>query len=73
VHGEIRRHWAELGWERGLLGYPTGDETAVSGGRASSFRGGDMLWSAATGPHEVNGAILGRYRELGASGGRLGL
>jgi uncharacterized protein with LGFP repeats len=30
VHGEIRRHWAKLGFERGVLGYPVGDETAVT-------------------------------------------
>lgn len=23
VHGEIRDHWAKLGWERSALGYPT--------------------------------------------------
>ncbi len=73
VHGEIRRHWTELGWERGLLGYPVGDETAVTGGRASKFRGGVVYWSAPTGPHEVHGAILGRYQQLGATSSVLGL
>lgn len=73
VRGAIRAKWASLGWERGFLGYPVTDEVAVPGGRASSFRGGGVYWSGATGAHEVHGAILGRYLALGGPGGVLRL
>ncbi len=29
VHGAIRDHWAALGYERGVLGYPTSDESGT--------------------------------------------
>ncbi len=29
VHGNIRAKWAELGWERGWLGYPISDELQI--------------------------------------------
>ena len=47
-----------------LLGKPTGDEVAASGGRVASFQGGEIDYSAATGAHEVHGAI---YQDLVAS------
>ncbi|MBN9098709.1 MULTISPECIES: polysaccharide deacetylase family protein [unclassified Pseudonocardia] len=73
VHGWIRVEWAALGWERGILGYPVGDEVSVVGGRASAFQKGTVYWSAATGAHEVHGAILGRYLQLGGTASRLRL
>lgn len=73
VHGVIRAKWEQLSWERGLLGYPVSDEVAVTGGRASQFQGGNVYWSESTGAHEVHGAILGRYLQLGGTGSRLGL
>ena len=69
----IRAKWEQLSWERGLLGYPVSDEVAVTGGRASQFQGGNVYWSESTGAHEVHGAILGRYLQLGGTGSRLGL
>ena len=29
THGSIRTKWASLGWEKGILGYPTSDERAA--------------------------------------------
>ncbi|HEX7462864.1 MAG TPA: hypothetical protein VF317_11895 [Dermatophilaceae bacterium] len=49
VHGAIRDAWAGTGWETGLLGYPTSDETDIVGGRQSSFQHGYINW--------VNGVI----------------
>jgi hypothetical protein len=49
VHGGIRAVWASLGWEQGRLGYPTSDEYAVPGGRASNFQRGRLVWDAQTG------------------------
>lgn len=73
VYGAIRDKWAEHGWERGFLGYPVSDEAGVTGGRASQFQGGNVYWSSATAAHEVHGAILGRYLQLGGTGSALGL
>ncbi|MDO5500562.1 MAG: PKD domain-containing protein [Propionibacteriaceae bacterium] len=49
VHGLIRDEWGRRGWERSALGYPTGDEHAVPGGRRSNFQRGYIEW--------VNGRI----------------
>lgn len=73
VYGAIRDKWSALGWERGFLGYPVSDEVSVTGGRASQFQGGNVYWSAATAAHEVHGAILARYLQLGGTSSTLGL
>ncbi len=44
---------------RTILGLPTSDEAAASGGRVVHFQGGDVYWSATTGAHVVYGSILG--------------
>ena len=48
VHGLIRDRWAELGWERSFLGYPTTDETVgrdpTGAGRFNHFEGGSLYW-----------------------------
>jgi len=49
VQGAIRARWAAQGWEAGSLGFPTTDEYAVAGGRASSFQGGTLTYSYASG------------------------
>ncbi|MBB1157682.1 AbfB domain-containing protein [Amycolatopsis dendrobii] len=49
VWGAIRTKWAEMGWERSFLGYPTSDEYAIPEGRRSTFQGGWIDWIAATG------------------------
>lgn len=73
VHGLIRGKWAALGWENGFLGFPTSDETVGdSKGRFSNFQGGVVYWTPATGAHEVHGAILARYLQLGAEKSFLG-
>ena len=59
VHGAIRAKWAQLGWERSVLGYPTTDEYGVPTGRRSNFQHGTLTYVVATGqtvvaadPHE---------------------
>jgi hypothetical protein len=48
IHGPIKAKWAQLGWERSFLGYPTSD--VISGidpgqrGLQSHFQGGMVLW-----------------------------
>ena len=45
VHGDIREKWAQMGWERSELGYPTSDEHDIPGGRASEFQRGRITWT----------------------------
>lgn len=51
VHGAIRSTWANMGWERSSLGYPTSDEYTVPGtsDRRNNFQGGTLTWHAANG------------------------
>ncbi|WP_052207368.1 polysaccharide deacetylase family protein [Sinomonas humi] len=74
VHGAIRGRYLALGGPSGFLGFPLADETGTpgGGGRFNDFAGGSVYWSAATGAHEVHGAIRGRYLALGGPSGFLG-
>jgi peptidoglycan/xylan/chitin deacetylase (PgdA/CDA1 family) len=72
VRGAIRDRWASLGWEGGVLGFPTSGERVASSGRRSEFQRGSVFWSAATGAHDVYGAIRTTYLALGAERGALG-
>jgi len=49
IYGVIRAKWAEMGWERSTLGYPTSPEHDDPGGRIQRFEGGSLFWSPATG------------------------
>ena len=50
VEGAIHRKYVELGYERGFLGYPVADETALKSdashyiGQISRFQGGSIIW-----------------------------
>jgi len=65
VRGDILAKWRQVGAESGLLGYPTADETSVAGGTMTTFRGGSLYWSSATGARMVRGALLERYAAAG--------
>src|SRR5207244_11520967 len=71
-HGAILGKWQSLGAERSFLSYPTSDESAANGGRYSTFQGGVVYWSPATGAHEVHAAILAKWLSLGAERSFLG-
>ncbi|NIZ90502.1 S8 family serine peptidase [Kineococcus rubinsiae] len=49
VRGALRDTWGSLGWERGRLGYPRGEEQPVRGGLRQEFTGGALTFSWATG------------------------
>jgi hypothetical protein len=49
VGGAIKDRWAQLGWERSSLGYPTSDEYAIAGGRRNDFQHGTITFNSATG------------------------
>ncbi|MDQ6650649.1 MAG: hypothetical protein M3Z02_11145 [Actinomycetota bacterium] len=73
VHGAIRDRYEALSGPAGMLGLPTTDEYAVNGGRAQTFTGGRVFWSAGTGAHEMHGALLARYLAVGGPWSGLGL
>ncbi|WP_167441795.1 GH25 family lysozyme [Amycolatopsis echigonensis] len=53
IHGAIRQKWADLGWEKGPLGYPTSDEYGITGGRRNTFQHGTITWYSANGSTQV--------------------
>ena len=67
VHGNIDAHWAALGWERSVLGYPVSNETGTPDGigRYNNFQNGSIYWTPSTGPWEVHGAIRAHWGGLG--------
>ncbi|WP_448617631.1 hypothetical protein [Geodermatophilus sp. URMC 65] len=65
VRGDILARWRQLGGETGRLGFPTGDDTAVPGGYQTTFRGGTIWWSRATGAKVLQAAVLRRYVAAG--------
>jgi uncharacterized protein with LGFP repeats len=75
VHGGIEAEYQSLGGPASPLGMPTTDETDIPGGlgRTNHFQFGTIDSSAATGTHEVHGAIYARYVSMGAEASALGL
>jgi hypothetical protein len=67
VHGDIRIHWSQLGWERSFLGYPITDESGTPDGvgRFNHFQYGSIYWTPAHGAHELHGAIGGTWAQMG--------
>lgn len=69
IFGEFNNKWAGLGSERSVLGYPTSDALVTHDGvgRFQTFERGILVWRPETGVHEVHGAIVTRYGQLGGS------
>lgn len=63
VYGAIAAKYRAIGAEKSLLGLPITSEKAgpLPGSRLNSFQGGAILWSAATGAHDVHGGMAQRY------------
>ncbi|MFI1147443.1 FG-GAP-like repeat-containing protein [Streptomyces sp. NPDC020817] len=79
VWGGIRAKWLALGAEKGILGYPTSDETPTfdGTGRFSTFYSaaggkGGIFWSTETGAWSVHGSIYATYVSLGGPASRIG-
>ncbi|MGY3564794.1 Ig-like domain-containing protein [Sinomonas sp. RB5] len=77
IQGAIRAKWAEKGWERGPLGYPTTDESKTPDGvgRYNHFNGSggaSIFWSPTTGAHSIRGAIRAEWAASGWEHGPLG-
>src|SRR3712207_5701848 len=73
VRGAILQRYVAAGGPR-ALGFPIADDGATADGTGALVRlqGGVVYWSARTGAHDVRGAILDRWRSLGAQTGVLG-
>lgn len=74
VHGAIRVRWEQLAAEAGPLGYPVSDEdtTPDGTGRVNHFQRGKIYFTPSTGAHEIYGAILARWVQLGYETSPLG-
>jgi LGFP repeat len=61
VHGDIRRRWADLGWETSFVGYPITDETGVLNGpgRYNDFQQGSIYWNPTIGARDSAGLVPG--------------
>jgi uncharacterized protein with LGFP repeats len=75
VLGAIHDLWKTQGHERGPLGYPTSDETPLSGrtGASSTFQNGAIYWSPTTGAHWMASAVQTEWVAQGGATGALGL
>ncbi len=69
IYGMIKQKWAELGWERSPLGYPTTDETGTPDGigRFNHFSGanGSIYYTPSTGARAIYGLIKQKWAALG--------
>nr|WSX53701.1 FG-GAP-like repeat-containing protein [Streptomyces sp. NBC_00974] len=78
VWGAIRTKWNALGAEKGILGYPTSDESGTfDGGRFNTFYStvggkGGIFYSKETGAWSVHGSIFTKYVSLGGPAGPIG-
>ncbi|RFA13139.1 hypothetical protein B7R22_14165 [Subtercola boreus] len=61
VYGLIYSKWASLGYEQGVLGYPTTDETSDPLGRRSTFQNGYIIFNSSNGvatAYRSNGTVI---------------
>lgn len=74
MYGPIMPKWIALHDGRGLLGYPTSDEslTPDKRGHYVHFENGSIYWTASTGAHEVHGEIRDKWASLHWERGPLG-
>ena len=69
----VNAHYVALHGATGFLGAPTSDEVSHGGGgNVAAFVGGRMYYTVALGAHEVHGAILTEWGNLGGSAGGYG-
>lgn len=68
VNGLVGSRWAELNWEKGVLGFPQTDElTAPDGiGKLQRFEKGHIYYTPKTGAKEIlNGPVWDEFARLG--------
>ena len=52
-YGDMRQKWASLGYENGVLGYPTSGVTVVPSGLSQTYEGGTLFYRTSTRSVEV--------------------
>jgi uncharacterized protein with LGFP repeats len=74
IYGLIRQKWADLGWERSWLGYPTTDETGTPDGvgRFNHFQNGSIYYTPWYGTFAVATVIRDAWAAWGWERGCLG-
>jgi uncharacterized protein with LGFP repeats len=74
MHGWIWDRWVAAGAGSAAVGFPTSDERRAPDGRGAfnTFSNGVVYSSAATGAHEVVGAVAQKWLALGGPGSFLG-
>ncbi|MET9319614.1 FG-GAP-like repeat-containing protein [Streptomyces sp. NPDC003038] len=78
VWGAIRAKWLALGAEKGIIGYPTSDESPTfDDGRFNTFYStaggkGGIFYSKDTGAWSVHGSVYNKYVSMGGPSSALG-
>jgi len=72
--GPIRSEWQALGFEGGVLGYPTTEVVTglINGGSYQNYQRGAIVSAPTSGTHESIGPIRSEWQALGFEGGVLG-
>ncbi|MCH6471689.1 hypothetical protein [Sinomonas terrae] len=72
--GAMRTRWSQLGFEGGILGYPTTNVVTglTNGGSYQNYEGGAIISSPTAGTHESYGSIRQEWQQLGFETGKLG-
>jgi GH25 family lysozyme M1 (1,4-beta-N-acetylmuramidase) len=73
--GPIRDRYAAMGFENGVMGYPTSGQVCgyAAAGCVQTFQGGDIYWSPSSGAYAVAaGAIRASFQRLGSENGQTG-
>ena len=70
--GGIRGRWAELGYQGGIMGYPTGPEVYDGRGWYQNYEGGAIIGTDNTGFWESTGGIRERWSQIGYQSGFMG-
>ncbi|RBY93508.1 hypothetical protein DQ237_18055, partial [Blastococcus sp. TF02-8] len=75
VSGAVQAAWIAQGWERGPLGYPTGDQRCGLAGDAcmQAFQVGTLVARPGMVTVAVTGAVAATWRAAGGETGALGL
>ena len=70
--GAIRSRWAQLGYQTGVMGFPTGPENYDGKGWWQAYQHGVIIGSPKTGYWESRGPIRTRWAQTGYQGGFMG-
>ncbi|MHA2790001.1 alpha/beta hydrolase-fold protein [Corynebacterium sp. S7] len=72
VPGDMFNAWGENNYERGHLGYPTGEAVSIGNGYVQPYQGGFLTRNPDGKHYIVHGAIATKYGELNTARSELG-